>query len=234
MGSFLNVLADRLSFDKSIMGRSHCDFCKKTLQWYDLLPVVSFISIRGKCRYCKKKLSIFYPLSELMTGIFFVLSWQYIPAYSLIEHIIYLGVVSCLIVIFLADVKYQIIPDQILVALGVLSLWFMRLNIVDHILGAAFLGSCFYMLYFLTKGKGLGFGDVKFAIVIGLLLGVRDGFLSIYLSFMIGGIIALVLLLLKTKKMKSKIAFGPFMIGGVFCVLFFHNLIYQYVNRLFG
>jgi prepilin signal peptidase PulO-like enzyme (type II secretory pathway) len=233
VGSFLNVLADRLSFEESILGRSHCSFCKKNIEWYDLIPVISFIRLNAKCRYCHTSLSFWYPVSEILTGLLFLLTWLYIPG-SLIDKGISLGIVACLITIFLADIKYQIIPDEILIALGIFSLWFAKDNFPDHIIAAAFLGSLFYLVYFLTKKRGMGFGDVKFAIGIGLLLGVKSGLLSIYLSFLIGGVIGIILLLGKFKKMKSKIAFGPFLIIGVMLMLFFNTPITHFFYRLLG
>ena len=148
IGSFLNVLIDRLPNEESINGRSHCDFCKKTIAPYDLIPVLSYILLKGKCRYCGKKLSIQYPLIEVLTGIIFVLIWFNVPDFSVMlnsfQHLfsnqilnqvqddifqnwmqksIYLGITSCFIVIFFADVKYQIIPDEMQVSLLVLVLF---------------------------------------------------------------------------------------------------------------
>jgi prepilin signal peptidase PulO-like enzyme (type II secretory pathway) len=233
VGSFLNVLADRLSFGESILGRSHCSFCKKNIQWYDLIPVLSFIHLHAKCRHCHKSLSFWYPISEILTGVLFLLTWLYFPG-SFIDKGLAIGVIACLIAIFLADIKYQIIPDEILIVLGIISLWFAKNNMPDHIIAAAFLGSLFYLLYFLTKKRGMGFGDVKFSIIIGLLLGVKAGLIAIYLSFLIGGIIGIILLVAKAKKLKSKIAFGPFLIVGVILMLFFNEAITSFFYHLLG
>src|SRR4051812_7768219 len=105
-GSFLNVLADRLPNDESILGRSHCDRCKHTLSWKDLIPVVSFVWLRGKCRYCHSPLSYQYPLLEVLTGILFAATYFFVTSDSvvMIQNIIFaLIMVSCLIVIFFAD-----------------------------------------------------------------------------------------------------------------------------------
>src|SRR3989338_6609722 len=125
IGSFLNVLIDRLPFEEPITGRSHCDHCKKDLAWYDLLPILSYAYLGAKCRYCGKKLSFFYPLVELLTGVMFVgvVMWMRpmgemgqirdMGETLLILHnqtlmfFALLGIVSCAIVIFFSDLKYQ-------------------------------------------------------------------------------------------------------------------------------
>ena len=122
IGSFLNVLIDRLPNEQSIMGRSHCDYCKKTLQGIDLFPIFSFLLLKGKCRYCHKKLSYFYPFVEILTGIAFILTWMYFPVVGrtvvlqTLGKIAGLGIISSLIVIIFADLKYQIIPDSMQVS----------------------------------------------------------------------------------------------------------------------
>ncbi len=137
VGSFLNVLIDRLPRGKSILGRSKCDFCKKPLRARDLIPVVSFIALAGKCRYCKKSLSYQYPVVELLTGFLFVLTYlilnnpisNFQPASpaggfqisNVFELAYHLFIVSSLIVIFFADFKYQIIPDKILILAAALT-----------------------------------------------------------------------------------------------------------------
>ena len=113
IGSFLNVLIDRLPREESIMGRSHCDHCKKTLSPIDLIPVLSFLFLKGKCRYCGKKLSLQYPGIEILTGVLFVLIYNF---KFLISNY---AIVSCLIVIFFIDLKKQIIPDEMQITLFV-------------------------------------------------------------------------------------------------------------------
>ncbi len=129
IGSFLNVLIDRFPFEKSIGGRSFCDHCRHQLSWYDLVPIVSFFLLGRKCRYCGKKISWFYPLVEFLTGVMFVFVFLYLSPidkldfhFKIWQLIGYLGVVSCLIVVFFSDLKYHIIPDQVQVALFVFGL----------------------------------------------------------------------------------------------------------------
>ena len=226
IGSFLNVLIDRLPKSQPITGRSHCDHCKKQLRSIDLIPVVSFLALGRKSHCCKKPLSWFYPFVELLTGISFVIIGG---------DILMFGIISALIVIFFADYKYHIIPDEATIALFIFSTFTLLSvgNKFDHLLGGLVLLLGMYGLYWITKGKGLGFGDVKLAFVIGWLLGLKSGFLAIYLAFILGGIVSAIFLLIKQRKMKSKIAFGPFLVIGITIMLFFEREVFGVVNRIF-
>jgi len=213
VGSFLNVLADRLPKGESVLwGRSHCDHCKKTLRWYELIPLVSFLVQGGRCWRCRKKLSIQYPLVELVTAIGFVLLYPY--------HISFYLVFISLLVIFVADLKYQIIPDSMIVlgfAATILS-WYGRSMPVGDIPQYAATGlACFvvfYLIWMVTRGKGLGFGDVKFAPLMGVLLGFPGVIIAFYVAFLTGAAAGVILMLGRKKTWKSKIAFGPFLVLG--------------------
>ncbi len=233
IGSFLNVLIDRLPKEESIMGRSHCDHCKHKLDPMDLIPIVSYILLRGRCRQCKKKISVIYPIVELLTGVVFILSWLFNP------NIIYLGIISCLLVIFFADAKYRIIPDSIQIALFLLSLALLIYNGVKPEVFAGRILSAFLVmlpilfLYLVTKGRGMGFGDVKLAFIMGFTLGTKYGFLSLYIGFVVGALFGVLMILTKRKSLKSKIAFGPFIIIGLVAMLFWGNLISAFVDKWF-
>jgi leader peptidase (prepilin peptidase)/N-methyltransferase len=252
IGSFLNVLIDRLPNEQSISGRSYCDFCKKKLQWIDLFPVISFFLLKGKCRYCKKKLSWFYPLVESVTGVMFVLVWiTLIPQsvetihglslWNIIQIISLYGIISSLIVMFFTDAKYRIIPDSMQISLFVFSVFYIRtihelsLQLVsERIIAAIVVAAPILFLYLITKGKGMGFGDVKLAPTIGFLLGLKSGLISLYIAFIAGALVGIILLLLKKKGLKSKIAFGPFLVIGIIVMLFFENKIFQIVKKIYG
>ncbi len=250
IGSFLNVLSDRLPQEESIMGRSHCEKCKHSLAWYDLFPLVSFISLKARCRYCKTKLSFFYPLTELLTGVMFILTWNFIPVNSLISQaatfiyvvkFAYLVITSVLLVIFFADLKFQIIPDSMQVVL-------LLIAVILRLIAAQFnLNGLFYpliegvlvmapilLLYVLTKGRGMGFGDVKLAFVIGVLFGVKMGWIILYMSFLFGALGGLYLMFFKRRKIKSKIAFGPFIVLAMFIALFFNAQLLSFLHSLWG
>ena len=188
IGSFLNVLIDRLPREESINGRSHCEYCKKTLSPLDLIPVLSFILLKGRCRYCHKRLSVQYPLIELLTGTIFVwvfVSFIVIPSKegiqnvldsrlrgndfiisNLIQLVIYLSMVSCLIVIFFIDLKNQIIPDEMQIALFITillskivvgtSVTALGFAIVEGLI--VYVADTLIPLSLLTKGRVWGLG----------------------------------------------------------------------------
>jgi len=246
IGSFLNVLIDRLSNGEKITGRSKCDHCRKQLAWYDLIPIVSFITLGGKCRYCHKKLSVYYPFVELLTGVFFILITQSLGISSIPLLFIYFGIISCLIVIFFADFKYQIIPDSIQLALFVIILFFhlffefavrplgSETEITDFILAGVGTMLPILFLWWVTKGRGMGFGDVKLAFNIGFLLGFRMGLIALYISFIFGAIVGMLLIVIKKKHLTSKIAFGPFLVIGIIIMVFFQREIWSWVSHLYG
>jgi leader peptidase (prepilin peptidase)/N-methyltransferase len=216
VGSFVNVLIDRLPKGESVLwGRSRCDHCKKTLRWYELIPVMSFIVQSGRCRRCHKRLSVQYPVIELATGIGFTLLHSF-PLYLLFIS---------LLVIFVADLKYQIIPDSMIVlgfAATILN-WFMRSMPLWDILQYAITGlACFvvfYLIWIVTRGRGLGFGDVKFAPLMGLLLGFPGAVIALYVAFLTGALAGVILMVGRKKTWKSKIAFGPFLVLGTVVAL---------------
>jgi len=243
IGSFLNVLIDRLPREESIMGRSHCDHCKKTLSPIDLIPVLSFLFLKGKCRYCGKKLSLQYPGIEILTGVFFILIFnlKFEIFNSNFKFLISnYAIVSCLIVIFFIDLKKQIIPDEMQITLFVTVLLSkIIMGITGTALGYTIVEGLVVLLpilalYLLTKGRGMGFGDVKLAFNMGFFLGIKGGLVAIYAGFILGAISGIILLLLKKKKMKSKIAFGPFLVLGIFILMFFEKPIFSLIQKIYG
>ncbi len=231
VGSFLNVLIDRLPKGESILGRSYCDHCKTKIKSLDLVPILSFLNLKGKCRYCGKKISWKYPLIELLTGVIFVLGFLYIPVDAILVKIFYLGLLSCLIVIFFTDAKFQIIPTQIQIALFLLSAMILIFSgfdltkILSRTLDGFLTMLPILLIYFLTKGQGMGDADVIFSFNLGFLLGIFDGFVAIYIAFVIGAIFGLTLIVLKRARLKSKIALGSFLVLGVVVMIFFANIL---------
>jgi leader peptidase (prepilin peptidase)/N-methyltransferase len=204
IGSFLGVLATRLPRGESVLwGRSHCDYCGKPLRWFELIPIFSFIIQKGRCLRCHKKLSWSYPLLELVTGLGFVYLY---PRVSL------LVIFSCLLVIFISDMNYQIIPDS-MVVIGAIAALFYYIS-PDTLLSAAGSFVFFYLLWLVTRGRGLGFGDVKLSVLIGLLLGYPLTIVAYYIAFLTGAGVGVILMIRRRAGWKSKIAFGPFLILG--------------------
>lgn len=244
IGSFLNVVIDRMPGNKSILGRSHCDFCGKKIAWYDLFPIFSFIALNGRCRYCKKKLYWQYPLIEFVTGLIFLLVVNYkFPASSYLQMVAYLGILSSLIVIFVTDVKYNLISDWTEISLfffaAILKLvTFSKINFLSLLrndtLSSLAVAAPIFIIYRVSKEKAMGLGDVFLALNIGFLLGWRAGLLALYIGFFIGAVVGLTLILLKRKKIKSTIAFGPFMIIGLVTMLFWQDIIFTIIKRIYG
>jgi len=248
IGSFINVVVDRLAKAESILGRSYCDHCHKKLAPYELIPILSFIFLKGKCSHCHRPIDRIYPLVELITGVMFIVSWIYLPIGGAIGislgivliKITYLAIISLLIAIFFVDLKYQIIPDdlQLDLLLATFILFVLTkmtvMGIVAHAVAAIMVMLPILFLFFITKKKGMGFGDVKFGINIGFLLGFKAGLLSLYFAFVIGAIVSLFLLIMKRKGLKSKIPFGPFLIVGILIMMFFSPQIYELIRRMYG
>lgn len=243
IGSFLNVLADRLPRGESVIkGRSHCEKCRKELVWFDLIPLFSFVFLKGICRYCRTRLSLYYPIIELTTGIMFVLAFFYagFRIYDLgfmISLIYYLFIVSSLIVVFFADLRYGIIPDKIVFPTVLVSFLYLALNtkylILPHLFSAVGAGLFFLLLFLITKGKGMGFGDVKFAFLMGLVLGFPNIIVSLYIAFLTGAVVGCILIVWKRKRLKgTSIPFGPFLVLGTFSAIFWGEFIFQKITSV--
>ncbi|MFH1827320.1 MAG: prepilin peptidase [bacterium] len=226
VGSFLNVLIDRLPKEKSIMGRSYCDNCKKQLKSIDLIPILSFLILKGKCRLCKKKINFRYPIVELLTGVLFVLSFIYLPGQVIAIKVLQLALISALIVIFFADLRYRIIPDQMLIFAGIIGFLILLIQgsnyqlILFRFVEGLLTALPIFLVYELSKHRAMGFGDVKLAYIIGFIFGLQKGLTALYFAFILGALIGLVLIFMKKKTIKSKVAFGPFIVLGSFLVLF--------------
>ncbi len=251
LGSFFNVVADRLPRGKTLNGRSKCDSCHHTLSWYDLIPLISYTLLSGKCRYCRASLSIQYPLSELATGVLFVLTWQLSTLWyrDFYLHLIHLAITSVIIIMVLSDLRYHILPDQLQIALIVFGT--LRNIMMWQIAGGGdswsaltFMGQALFngaittlpllAIYLLTKGRGMGFGDVKLSFSFGYILGLWEGLGGLYIGFVVGGIIGGLLLLFKLKSLKSKVAFGPFLLLGFYSMLFWQYEIMSWVGKMYG
>lgn len=216
VGSFLNVLIDRLPRGENVItGRSKCDYCRKTLRWFELIPLISFIVQRGRCRRCHKKLSWQYPIIELITAAAFAFGANPL-------------LFSSLLVIFVADFKYQIIPDSMIV-FGLLGVLLQGHPFWISAVGASLF---FFFLWAITHGKGMGLGDVKLAFLMGLLLGFPNIIIACYIAFLTGAGVGVILILLGKKKLKEKIAFGPFLVTGTIIAYFFGNTFILWWNRI--
>jgi leader peptidase (prepilin peptidase)/N-methyltransferase len=256
VGSFLNVVICRLETKEPILiGRSHCPKCRAVLKWYDLIPVLSFLIQRGKCRYCGQKISLQYPLVELATGSLF-LGVQFLifrsstpDILSNISSFYYLLMICFLIIIFVYDLKHYIIPDKIVYPAISISFIYQLSNGFDKLaidlypepaegyklfisyLLAAFLASAFFLgLILVSHGKWMGLGDVKLAFLMGLILGWPNILAALFLAFLFGAVIGVALIIFGKKGLKSQVPFGPFLSGATILIMLFA----PFVDKLFA
>lgn len=235
IGSFLGVLADRLSTGRTIVkGRSYCESCKHPLSTFDLIPLFSFLFLKGRCRYCKALIPQSIFIIELKTGLLFAFLYYLSTLYSwdLITLVYNLTIVSCFIVIIFADYKYSIIPDQITFILLLTILLYLFFFDQPHIFASiitAFISFTFFLFLFLiTKGKGMGIGDIKLVFVLGLLLGFPKIIPAFYLAFLTGAVVSIILIVWKKKKLRgTTIPFGPFLVLAAFISHLFGNQLIQ-------
>jgi len=233
IGSFLNVLIYRLprglSFTK---GRSFCPKCKKQINFSDNIPLMSFVLLKGRCRFCHSSISWRYPVVELTTGVLFVLAAQNklgrlgeLRLLGVGDFLLTILLFSGLIVIFFIDLEHQIIPDEIIFPLIVLfslrqffpfptslSSFSLLTSHFSLFIAALFSSLFLFFIYLITKGKGMGFGDVKLAFLMGLVLGFPKIIIAFYLAFLTGAFVGIILILVKKAKFGQKIAFGPFLV----------------------
>ncbi|KEH86178.1 MULTISPECIES: prepilin peptidase [Clostridium] len=233
IGSFLSVCICRIPAGESIVyPPSHCSNCKSNIKPYDLIPIVSYVILRGKCRYCKEKISIKSPLMELFTGIMFLsLYLKYGLTLDLIKYLIlfsFLIVIGC-IDYNTTDVYFSTTSTGI--GIGILFLvinWYLKLPVRTYFLGAI-IGGIFILLIAVLTG-GMGFGDVEICILSGIYIGTKLTVLMLFLSFILGGAVGAVLIISKKKSRKDYIPFGPYIsIATMIAVLFGEKIINWYL-----
>jgi prepilin signal peptidase PulO-like enzyme (type II secretory pathway) len=230
IGSFLNCFAYRLQVGKSVLsGRSFCPHCHHQLGCLDLIPIASFLLLLGRCHYCRQKISWQYPLVEVTTGLLFLFifnSYFFGFNYQNILYLVYLLVITSLLeVIFIYDFKHYLIPNQVVyptIAIVFLYRVFEGLTSgslygLVMALSAAFLaGGLFFLIWLISKGQWMGFGDVKLVFLMAIFLSWPKVFVALFFAFLIGAIIGLILITAKKKGLKSEVPFGPFLVIGTF------------------
>lgn len=239
IGSFLNVVVYRVPREESLsFPPSHCPSCNTRLKAYDLVPVVSYLFLRGKCRTCKTAISIRYPLVEMLTGLLFLVTVMKFGVS--LEALKYLLVIALLLPVALIDYDHTIIPDRLNVGIFLTALSFLLLEVylgnaafrdlLNPLYGMVLGGGFFLFIAVVTKGA-MGGGDIKLMAALGFLFGTANTLLLMFLSFIIGGALSSLLLLLKIKKRKDYIPFGPFICVSAFIVIFWGNQILNwYLN----
>ena len=241
IGSFLNVVIYRIPREENIAWPgSHCPGCGHGLKWYDNIPLLSYLLLKGRCRYCKEEISLQYPLVEALNGIIYVL--LYIFFYQVKLDFVFLALISStLLAILVIDLKEQLIPDVLVVIVLISSIIHKALlhflegipyPLTDSLLGLIIAGGLFLLIVFVSRG-GMGGGDVTLIGALGFVLGVRNIFLVIFLSFILGSLISVFLLATKLKSRKDPIPFGPFIVMSFFITLFSGDFILNwYLNLL--
>lgn len=283
LGSFLKAIADRSLSKKTFLGRSNCPKCHKLLQWYDLIPLISYIQLRGRCRYCKTKIALEYLLIEAFMGftigalfwqsftIFPGLSDQYKLIIFIFDILFKTFIITVLSAITLTDLKETLIPDRIIIPSSIIALialvlvtlykiWYLYYVLSINVIGklllpshsdyfyrhaiitaepltggiimAIVLGLFFFTLILVTRGRGMGGGDFKLGIFMGLVLGFPNAILALLLSFLTGSIVGVILLMMRMRKLGQTIPFGPFLSLGSIIAVFWGDKILDWYLKL--
>ncbi|QTL98551.1 prepilin peptidase [Iocasia frigidifontis] len=235
IGSFLNVLIYRLPRQESIIAPpSHCPECGEYLKVRDLIPMLSFLLNRGKCRYCAKAISWQYPVVEVLTA--FLLTILYHNYGLNISFIIYSILICILIVCSLIDLQYKIIPNKLtypaLITALISSIFLNHISLMGSLTGILVPGGLFLLLA-LLYGKGLGMGDVKLVAVIGAVIGWQFTLIGIFLASLIGSITGLVLMIAGIMDRKTRIPFAPFIGLGTIISLFYGEELFSILMSLY-
>jgi len=231
IGSFLNVCIYRIPKKEDIaVERSHCMHCGHVLQWYELIPLFSFLIQGGKCRSCKKKISWQYPIVEFLNAAL----WLLILYFNGLQWntLLYFLATSCMIVVFVIDERTQEIPFGCNVFLAVLGLVQLALDYKHwyiYVIGFFAVSVFFYLIALVSKGKWMGGGDIKLMAAAGLLLGWKEILLALGIGCVLGSVIHLIRM--KVSKKSNQLAFGPYLVLGIYIMFPFGNMILDWYMK---
>ena len=227
VGSFLNVLICRIPEGKSIVyPSSHCPKCSHPIRFYDNIPLISYLVLRGRCRDCREKISLRYPLVEALTALMsFLLFWKFGLSTKYLFSFIF---TAALIVITFIDLDLQIIPDVITLPgiplFFLAAVFFMDVKVMEALLGILNGGGCLFAIAFLyeliTKREGMGGGDIKLLAMMGAFLGWKSLFFILFASSLLGAVVGISTMIAKGKDMKYAVPFGPFLSAAAVAYLF--------------
>ncbi len=248
IGSFLNVIIWRWPRGEKISGRSQCPRCHKSLAYLELIPLVSYVVLNGKCSNCQKPISPRYFIIELVTGLLFAFASAQSLLVTPIDFALLLRIlfiIAILVVVFVIDLEHYLILDiVVLPATGVLLVFNIVLDAVAHrplasvtvdsIIAALLASGFFYLIWKISSGRWMGLGDVKFNIFLGVALGVVNIIVALFAAFMIGAVVGVILLLTGKKQMNSKIPFGTFLSVGALLALFYGMPLFRWYFSLIG
>ncbi len=233
VGSFLNVVIYRLPRETSIVSpASHCPACKRRLKPLDMIPVISYIVFKGRCRYCSAPIGWRYPTMEALTAVVFVAAFLVAGWSFLLVKYLFIG--SLLLAVAFIDLEHYIIPDSLNIVLAaggaVLTLLARDITLVQAVAGGAVVGGTLLLLGLLFQG-GMGGGDIKLGAALGLALGWPLAPLGLVLGSLVGGISGLILMAAGLKGRRDAVPFGPFLALGAFlAVLWGERIIRWYVG----
>jgi leader peptidase (prepilin peptidase)/N-methyltransferase len=236
IGSFLNVVIVRLPQNESLVApRSRCRACGAELYWFDNVPILSFLVLRGRCRTCDTAISWRYPMVEAMTGVMFALAaWRSTSPADLLVGWLFL---AALIAIAGIDLEHQLIPDRITlpgIVVGFLTTFLgTRVSWLDSLLGILGVGGILVAVIILSGG-GMGGGDVKLGAMMGAFLGYKLAFLALFLAVILGGFVALALLFTGIRGRKDPIPFGPFLAMAAAIAMLWGGTILTWYLRAFS
>jgi leader peptidase (prepilin peptidase)/N-methyltransferase len=240
IGSFLNVCIYRLPASQSIVRpRSRCPECGKTIAFYDNIPVLSYLWLKGRCRNCRATIALRYPIVELLTGLFALAT--FLKFGQSLEALIYFAFMACLLVVTFIDLDHRIIPDIITLP-GIpicfaASFAITSVGYKDALLGILVGGGSLFgvawIYSLITKKEGMGGGDIKLLAMMGALVGLKGVVFTIFVSSLVGTLSGLAVMLQSRRGMKMAVPFGPFLaIGCITYVFFGTELIAWYFNLL--
>ncbi|MGG7098288.1 prepilin peptidase [Clostridium sardiniense] len=239
IGSFLNVCIFRIPKEESIVfPASHCGSCNTRLKGKDLVPIISFLALKGKCRYCYDKVSIQYPLIEVATGILFIA--VYLKFGLSIEFFKFVTLTSVLLVIGIIDYKTQYVYSSVIITGIILGIIFLTItlitgeksNLINVAIGALIPAMILAIIVWTTNG--MGWGDVEIIFMIGIFLGLRLNLLNLFISIILGGVYAIYLIIFKKRNGKEAIAFGPYIVAATFITFIYGNQILDwYLGNFF-
>lgn len=233
LGSFMNVLIYRIPLKENIAtNRSHCMRCGRQIKWYDLIPLASYIILRGKCRYCGEKISFQYPLVEAINGIGYVVIFA-VNGFNLLS-ILFCLMYSVLIVISVIDWRTYEIPYSMLISMGVIGVLRLvvdRANIAEHLIGFFAVSAFLYAVFWISNGKWIGGGDIYLMAAAGLFLGWKNIILALALGCILGSMIHLILMRVCNKG--RMLAFGPYLSAGIVISMLYGTQMIEWYLGLF-
>lgn len=232
IGSFLNVCIYRIPAHESIIPGSHCMSCGHKLHWYDLFPLFSYLLLKGRCRYCKAKVSVQYPLIEALNGILYVIVFMANGFHM--QSVLFCLMTSALLVISVIDERTFEIPPALnlfIFAIGIFVCILDYPNISEHIIGLFCVSFALYVLYLVTGGAAIGGGDVKLMGAAGLVLGWKLITLAFFLGCIIGAVCHVIRM--KVSDAEHMLAMGPYLSVAIWiCALWGNDMIAWYLGLL--